>query len=99
LKGWREQLVAPRVRLMADLGEAIMDDAFVEAAAYIFDPTIPTLGQELLTFDVRTRSDKVAALTAMTAFADRNNTHIIRNRHFLALPNTKILYSLTPSIL
>jgi hypothetical protein len=99
LKVWRSELAAQRIRLMADLGEGIMDAAFVEAAAYVLDcQTVPSL-PALLTLDARASLSKPTALREMAALSDSSSTYLTPIAAFLALPNTKILYSLTPSIL
>ena len=99
LKVWREELVARRIRLIADLGEGVMDAAFVEAAAYVLDcQNIPSM-PALLTLDARASLNKPIELQEMTTLTVASSTYLTPTSAFLALPNTKILYSLSTSIL
>lgn len=99
LKVWRAELAAPRIRLLADLGEAVMDAAFVEAAAYVLDCREKVSSPTLIALDARSSDDKPHALHALSGLSDHADVYQISVAAFLSLPNTKLLYSLTPSIL
>ncbi len=89
MENFRKEHFLPRALILADLGPAVMDDAFVESCAYVLDASTGTPeAQPLVAFDLRTSADK-----------DAGTTHwpqpFCPDRQVLQkLPKSRVLYSL-----
>jgi hypothetical protein len=96
LKGWRHDLVAPTMCLLADIGENVMDGAFVEAAAYVLDKQ-PV--KHLTAIDCRNNVDVEESLSLSVPYDPlRSNVYTIATELFAFFPNTRIIYSIDPKI-
>lgn len=88
LAGLRNQIIK-RLCLLADLGDNIMDDAFVEAAAYVLDVD----GVEKLTaFDLRNLDNKKTGLLEACKFEVTDNVYSVPTDIFLNFPKSRITY-------
>jgi len=95
-KNWRLNVVLKEsaIRAIADLGQGVMDNAMVEAAAYVLEKTTPTSGTTIF------RSiAEVDRQTALEACIDAHNQARIDERLFLAdqaafhlLPDSPFVY-------
>lgn len=88
LEHFRSKAILPRLISLADFGLGVMDDAHVEAAAYILGP----VGDgDFSVVDLRKVAGKreSALLTAITS----KEASFLRREWFLALPQSKILYA------
>jgi hypothetical protein len=89
LSEWRKNILVGNLQLLADLGENIMDDAFVEAAAYVIDVN----GSENLTaFDLRNSTTNAESLKACCNLAVVENTYQLDSGIFLNFPKNRITY-------
>ena len=88
LEHFRSKVILPRLISLADFGLGVMDDAHVEAAAYVLGP----VGDgDFSVVDLR----KVVATresALLTAIASKEAS-FLRREWFLALPQSKILYA------
>ena len=88
LEHFRSKVILPRIISLADFGLGVMDDAHVEAAAYVLGPVGD---DDFSVVDLR----KVVATresALLTAIASKKAT-FLRREWFLALPQSKILYA------
>ncbi len=89
LAEWRKNILIGHLHLLADLGENIMDDAFVEAAAYIID----TGGAKKLTaFDLRNSTTNAESLGACCKYVESKFTYEVDPAIFLQFPKNRITY-------
>jgi hypothetical protein len=89
LSEWRKNILVGNLQLLGDLGENIMDDAFVEAAAYVIDVS----GSDNLTaFDLRNSTTNAESLRESCKFTAVNNTYQIDSEIFLNFPKNRITY-------
>ncbi len=92
LARWRANQVVSSIDLVLDLGIGVMDDAFVEAAAYILRassnaPYIIAVDRR----DAQSKSDQ-------NYIPDGNGTYVINRVDIHSLPNEKLLYQLPLSV-
>ena len=90
LDGWRKETVIGQACLLADLGENVMDGAFVEAAAYVLDKTGL---QSLIALDFRKRHLSENDLFEACHFLNTANTYLTDSSLFLSFPRNRIAYS------
>ncbi|MBK9165936.1 MAG: BREX-1 system adenine-specific DNA-methyltransferase PglX [Bryobacterales bacterium] len=85
---WRKHEVIPTLSLLLDLGEGVMDDAYVESCAYVLGHATST---EVIAIDRRhtTASDR----TLPTADNSTGINYCVPREMFLHLPEYKLLYS------
>ena len=89
LSEWRKNILVGNLRLLGDLGENIMDDAFVEAAAYIID----VVGSKDLTaFDLRNSTTNAESLRKCCTLAETDSTYQVDSTIFLNFPKNRITY-------
>ena len=89
MEDFRKRHFLPRAFLLADLGLAVMDDAFVESCAYVLDAATSTPEpRPLVAFDLRTSAGKENGLAHWPEpfCADR---HVLEK-----VPKSRVLYSL-----
>ncbi len=88
LDQFRSEVILPRLLCLADFGLGVMDDAHVEAAAYVLGPVGDA---DFSVIDLR----KVAANreSALNAAIAAKGASFFRREWFLALPQSKILYA------
>ncbi|WP_186043213.1 BREX-1 system adenine-specific DNA-methyltransferase PglX [Burkholderia gladioli] len=88
LEQFRSKVILPRLICLADFGLGVMDDAHVEAAAYVLGPVGDS---DFSVIDLR----KVAANreSALNAAIASEGASFFRREWFLALPQSKILYA------
>jgi len=88
LSRWRLNQVSPSVDIILDLGIGVMDDAFVEAAAY----TLRMFGtsEQIIAVDRRNQSRKDNNIQII----DGHDIHVVRRSEIMALPGQKLLYQL-----
>ena len=97
LDKWRRTVAIPSVTLIADLGNDVMDGAFVEAAAYTLQQN-PNLN--LLAIDARKSGGQPSAELSRWAQGERlPNSACIDRRSFYLFPKHRIVYSLPPKII
>ena len=95
-KEWRKKVVLENsaVRAIADLGQGVMDDAMVEAAAYILENTLPT--SSMTVFRAIADADRQHALhTSLEAYQAGQLEYrlFITNQHvFDLLPDSPFVY-------
>lgn len=94
LEEWRSKSLLPRITLFLDLGLGVMDEAYVEACAYITS-TRP-LVSDLLALDFRSTPIKEAtcASTNWAALRPGDGVYITSRRRLMTMPQAKLLYSL-----
>ena len=89
LSEWRKNILVGNLQLLGDLGENIMDDAFVEAAAYVID----VAGSKNLTaFDLRNSTTNAESLRRCCKFTEVESTYQIDSGIFLNFPKNRITY-------
>jgi len=89
LAEWRKNILVGNLLLLGDLGENIMDDAFVEAAAYVLD----VAGSKNLTaFDLRNSTTNAESLKKCCKFTETENTYHVDSGIFLNFPKNRITY-------
>ena len=88
LEHFRSKVILPRLICLADFGLGVMDDAHVEAAAYVLGPVGDS---DFSVIDLR----KVVAKreSALIAAIASKEASFFRREWFLALPQSKILYA------
>lgn len=87
LEQFRRLVILPRLISLSDFGLGVMDDAHVEAAAYVLGPDTDA---DFSVIDIR----KIAAereVALLSAIANRDAC-FLKREWFLALPQAKILY-------
>ena len=88
LEHFRSKVILPRLICLADFGLGVMDDAHVEAAAYVLGPVGDS---DFSVIDLRkVVSNRESALNAAIA---SKGASFFRREWFLALPQSKILYA------
>lgn len=88
LEHFRSKVILPRLICLTDFGLGVMDDAHVEAAAYIIGPVGDS---DFSVIDLRkVIAKRESAL--LTAIASKEASYL-RREWFLALPQSKILYA------
>jgi hypothetical protein len=94
LEGWRTESLAERISLLLDLGLGVMDEAYVEACAYVTS-TRPLLS-DLLAFDFRSLANKEEACrsTKWETLTLDGALYITPRRRLKTMPQAKLLYSL-----
>nr|WP_256468003.1 BREX-1 system adenine-specific DNA-methyltransferase PglX [Bradyrhizobium sp. CW9] len=88
LAAWRENCIVGRLLLLADLGDNIMDDAFVEAAAYVTSVNAP---DTMTAIDLREADQKEFSLRSGRG-ASSENTYRVDQSLFLSFPKNRIIY-------
>lgn len=96
LTDWRMRDLVTSVELIADLGLGVMDNAFVEACAYVCRPfsTIPFL----LAQDLQQSSIPDSELLA-AHWSQLDKTQLIERSSIMRLPEQRILLGVPPAIL
>ncbi len=100
---WRRQvLLGNRLITVADLGLGVMDQALVEAAAYVIGPGRPRDTHETTFIRLLKDPDRATALSAAihanrTRLPDRR-IFFVRSSNFNAIPAAPIAYWMVPSI-
>ena len=88
---WRTNEVVEYIQVLLDLGLGVMDDAFVEACAYVLsEHTSPVF----VAFNRRATVEK-STLTNDLKSAD---SYVVDRANIKSLPSAKILYSVSPRI-
>jgi len=96
LKAFRSRRIVPHIELVADLGAGVMDDAFVEAAAYTLSNT-PS--DNIIGFDLRDSEDPASDLKEITKDHHHSNLRFeVYREEISELPNQKILYNVPSPI-
>ena len=82
---WRRNVILKQsaVQVIADLGQGVMDDAMVEAAAYVLESTLPT--SNMTVFRAIADGDRQRAVESCL---DAHNTGNLESRLFLAFQQT-----------
>lgn len=94
LNRWRSNDLIRSIRILADLGLGVMDDAYVESAAYVLSPDDQS--NCFYAHDFQLTEDKETAIRkSIDAFSEF--TCVIK-KYLYSLPSSKILYSIPPSI-
>ncbi|MGF6296388.1 BREX-1 system adenine-specific DNA-methyltransferase PglX [Paraburkholderia youngii] len=88
LEAFRSEVVLQRLICLADFGLGVMDDAHVEAAAYVLGPVG---GSDFSVLDLRRHEAKREI--ALDAAVAANDVSRLKREWFLALPQAKILYA------
>ena len=93
---WRRDVILKKsaVRAIADLGQGVMDDAMVEAAAYVLENTAPT--SSMMAFRAIADADRQQALetclNATEAGEPDQRLFLAHQRTFDLLPNAPFVY-------
>ncbi len=96
LKAFRSRRIVPHIELVADLGAGVMDDAFVEAAAYTLSNS-PS--DNIIGFDLRDSEDPASDLKEITKDHHHSNLRFeVYRKEISELPNQKILYNVPSPI-
>lgn len=98
LEEWRTNSLVERISLLLDLGLGVMDDAYVEACAYVTS-TRP-LQSDLLAVDFRSRTNKEDCCRSArwdTLSLD-GALYVTPRRRLKTMPQAKLLYSLGASL-
>jgi len=98
----RDVLLGNRLTVLADLGYGVMEQALVEAAAYVVGPGRPTADHEAVFVRLLKDSDRVRGLSEAIA-SDRSSrpdhrVFRIRLDEFDAAPGAPLAYWMSPSI-
>ena len=89
LVDFRIQDVLPRIALLCDFGLGVMDDAFVESAAYVLDNIHPS---QFSAYDLRKAAPNHSPDAVLNALG--GSCHVCVPSHFISLPKARLLYSL-----
>jgi hypothetical protein len=92
---WRTQEVINTIQILLDLGLGVMDDAYVESAAYILEPC--SLSKSFDAYNCRSDTDKEMAVRKINQ-DNSQRRFSIRRSELLSLPSSKILYSVPTQI-
>jgi hypothetical protein len=95
LSEWRRLAAIPQLVIIADLGKDVMDNALVEASAYVLSKSNPNL---LTVFDCRHDLTPSESLSAATQNKDVTRTYVLPKSLFALFPGFRIVYSLSHSI-
>ena len=100
---WRRQvLLGNRLITLADLGLGVMDQALVEAAAYIIGPGSPPDTHETTFIRLLKDPDRAkglsAAVSANRSAAEDRRIFAVRPSDFNAIPRAPVAYWMSPSI-
>ena len=97
LERYRTRLVVPHIAYIADLGAGVMDDAFVEAAAYVLSMKA---GSILWGVDLRGCGNPAQELLQQTraAFTNSGQSVLVLRGELETLPGRKVLYNLPASV-
>ena len=100
---WRRQvLLGNRLITLADLGLGVMDQALVEAAAYIIGPGSPSDTHKTTFIRLLKDPDRAkglsAAVSANRSAADDRRIFAVRSSDFNAIPRAPVAYWMSPSI-
>lgn len=87
---WRQELISTLL-ILADLGDAVMDDAQVRSAAYIIAKS-KNYGPAIDFLDCRKVADKNAALLEYLGYARRKSPISVDRAFFSRLPGNKLIY-------
>jgi hypothetical protein len=88
LTNFRSETLIGKMHILADLGEQIMDDAFVEAAAYILGDHAP---ENLMTVDARKHEKKELSLLTNN-FLKSPDLFVFDQNKFRLFPRSRIIY-------
>lgn len=95
LRHYRRKLIVPQIALLADLGASVMDDAFVESAAYVISRRSDA---DILAIDLREAVEpqpKLSESIIILTDSKRITDWVIKKRQLITdLPDGKLLYSL-----
>jgi hypothetical protein len=100
---WRRQvLLGNRLIAVADLGLGVMEQALVEAAAYVIGPGSPPDTHETTFIRLLKDPDRAnglsAAISANRSSADDRRIFAVRSSDFNAIPRAPVAYWMSPSI-
>ena len=100
---WRRQiLLGNRLIAVADLGLGVMEQALVEAAAYVIGPGSPPVSHETTFIRLLKDPDRAnglsAAISANRTGADDRRVFAVRPSDFDAIPRAPVAYWMSPSI-
>lgn len=90
LARWRANEVVKHVQVLLDLGLGIMDDAFVEASAYVLSSSIDT---QFIVFNKRNIDNKNIKSEELDI-----NAYVVNRNNIMALPFANLLYAVPPQI-
>jgi hypothetical protein len=96
LTDWRVRDLVPKAELIADLGLGVMDNALVQACAYVSRPKsmVPTI----MAKDLQSSTSQPEELVA-ECWNSPATTHLIERSGIKGLPEQRILLGLPPQIL
>ncbi|MCB0069889.1 MAG: BREX-1 system adenine-specific DNA-methyltransferase PglX [Caldilineaceae bacterium] len=92
LARWRSNQLSDCISLILDLGSGVMDDAFVEAAAYISQQGVAP--SSVIGIDRRDESEKDSEVDL---FHDQR-VHVVRRSEIKTLPGHNLLYQVSQSV-
>jgi len=100
---WRRQIVlGNRLITLADLGLGVMEQALVEAAAYVIGPGRPAVAHETTFVRLLKDTDRADALSAaIEAHRAGTNDHrifVVRPSEFNTIPRAPVAYWMSPSL-
>jgi len=102
LKNWRKNTVCGRLSLLADVGEGVMDSAFVECAAYILtadkSPDRLMLGLNFRGFGGITTFSAIDSIDEALG-GKCAECYEVSNTIFESFPNNRIIYALDEALL
>lgn len=96
LSEWRKRITAPHIALLADLGDNVMDSAFVEAAAYV---VCKSKSGRLLSFDLRQSMNPSIHLEDSIKSRPGSKSYQVSTKAFELFPKNRIIYSLSQRII
>jgi hypothetical protein len=89
--GWRRRLLhgPAKLRLVADLGERVLDNALVEAAAYIVSRSGD---DQIMFFDLLSKREKATTLLGMVSLNSAQDVYCAVPSDFDQVPGSRIVY-------
>jgi hypothetical protein len=96
LSEWRKVTAGPHVALLADLGDNVMDGAFVEAAAYVL---CKSGSSHLTSFDLRQSKNPSIQLESAIKLNPGSRYYHVSTKAFELFPKNRIIYSLSQRII
>ncbi len=91
LARWRSNEVVRTSNVILDLGAGVMDEAFVEAGAYVLTTNADPIS--LLVWNRRDWINKQGPLRVATHEQEASGCYVVDKQDILSLPQTKLLYS------
>ncbi|NDY41596.1 BREX-1 system adenine-specific DNA-methyltransferase PglX [Dissulfurirhabdus thermomarina] len=92
MEGWRRSLAfgESKLRLLADLGQGVLDTAMVETAAYVVERN-PFSDQPIAFYDVREVVDKEVSLLS-AILKGSGKVHLVEGKQLEELPGAPLAY-------